>query len=148
MVFALSMLITGYVLAMSTMNVTVRYLSLLVIPIAQLAFSYCSTSFFMAQGQVSNVVLLTWISNTFARSSSKRAIAIGFMNTIGTSGNILSPSVTSSHALLVVDDANTTPGTYGYRAGARRMRIRVSSASRWLAHASHCAGCLGGILDG
>ncbi|KAG0703843.1 MFS general substrate transporter [Suillus ampliporus] len=80
MVFALLMLITGYVLAMSTMNITVRYISL----------------FFMAQAQVANVVLLTWISNTFARSSSKRAVAIGFMNTIGTSGNIVSPYIWSS----------------------------------------------------
>ncbi|KAG2134831.1 MFS general substrate transporter [Suillus clintonianus] len=77
MVFALLMLITGYVLAMSTMNFTVRYISL----------------FFMAQAQVSNVILLTWISNTFARSSSKRALAIGFMNCIGTSGNTLSPYI-------------------------------------------------------
>ncbi|KAG1851921.1 major facilitator superfamily domain-containing protein [Suillus subluteus] len=77
MVFALLMLITGYVLAMSTMNITVRYISL----------------FFMAQAQVSNVILLTWISNTFARSSSKRAIAIGFMNCIGTSGNTLAPYI-------------------------------------------------------
>lgn len=77
MVFALLMLITGYALAMSTMNFTARYISL----------------FFMAQGQVSNVILLTWISNTFARSSSKRAIAIGFMNCIGTSGNTISPYI-------------------------------------------------------
>ncbi|KAG2156884.1 major facilitator superfamily domain-containing protein [Suillus bovinus] len=76
-VFALLMLITGYVLAMSTMNFTVRYISL----------------FFMAQALVSNVLLLTWISNTFARSSSTRAVAIGFMNCIGTSGKILSPYI-------------------------------------------------------
>ncbi|KAG0702045.1 MFS general substrate transporter [Suillus ampliporus] len=79
-VFALSMLITGYVLAMSTMNVTVRYISL----------------FFMAQAQVANVIVLTWISNTFARSGSKNAVAIGFMNTIGTSGSIISPYIWSS----------------------------------------------------
>ncbi|KAG1729258.1 major facilitator superfamily domain-containing protein [Suillus lakei] len=76
-VFALSMLITGYILAMSTMNITVRYISL----------------FFMAQSQVSNVVLLTWISNTFAHSSSKRAVAIGFINSVGMSGSILSPYI-------------------------------------------------------
>ncbi|KAG2746262.1 MFS general substrate transporter [Suillus brevipes Sb2] len=75
--FALSMMITGYILASSTMNITVRYLSL----------------FFLTQSQVSNVVLLTWISNTFARSSSKRAVAIGFINTIGMSGSILSPYI-------------------------------------------------------
>jgi hypothetical protein len=63
----------------------------------------------MTQAQVANVVLLTWISNTFARSSSKRAIAIGFMNSIGTSGNILSPSVALSVFLVVANGAHTTP---------------------------------------
>ncbi|KAJ8580126.1 MFS general substrate transporter [Rhizopogon salebrosus TDB-379] len=77
MVFALSMLITGYVLAISTMNITIRYISL----------------FFMAQAQVANVVLLTWISNTFARSNSKRAIAIGFMNTVSSLAHIVSPYI-------------------------------------------------------
>ncbi|KAJ8579695.1 MFS general substrate transporter [Rhizopogon salebrosus TDB-379] len=76
-VFALSMLITGCVLAMSTMNNAVRYTSL----------------FFMTQAQVSTVILLTWISNTFARSSSKRAIVIGFINTISSFAQILSPYI-------------------------------------------------------
>ncbi|KAG2142088.1 MFS general substrate transporter [Suillus cothurnatus] len=65
-VFALSMLITGYILAMSTMNITVRYFSL----------------FLMAQSQVLIAILLTWISNTFSHSNSKRAVAIGFINSI------------------------------------------------------------------
>ncbi|KAG2038363.1 MFS general substrate transporter [Suillus americanus] len=77
MVFALSMLITGYILAMSTMNITVRYLSL----------------FLMAQSQVSNAVLLTWTSNTFAHSSSKRAVAIAFINSTGMLGSVLSPYI-------------------------------------------------------
>ncbi|KAG2038366.1 MFS general substrate transporter [Suillus americanus] len=76
-VFALSMLITGYILAMSTMNITVRYFSL----------------FLMAQAQVSNAVLLTWISNTFAHSSSKRAVAIGFISSIAMLGSVLSPYI-------------------------------------------------------
>ncbi|KAG1823659.1 major facilitator superfamily domain-containing protein [Suillus subaureus] len=75
--FALSMLITGYILAMSTMNTTIRYLSL----------------FLMPQSQVSNTILLTWISNTFARSSSKRAAAIGFINSIGMLGSIVAPYI-------------------------------------------------------
>ncbi|KAG0694609.1 hypothetical protein DFH29DRAFT_985214 [Suillus ampliporus] len=57
MVFALSMLITGYTLAMSTMNINVHYISL----------------------SVTNDILLTWISNMFTRSSSKRAVAIGYI---------------------------------------------------------------------
>ncbi|KAG0702046.1 tartrate transporter [Suillus ampliporus] len=88
MVFALSMLITGYTLAMSTMNINVRYISL----------------FLMAQAQVSNVILLTWISNTFARINSKRAVAIGFMNSIGMAGSILSPSVPFSYLPRVTID--------------------------------------------
>jgi hypothetical protein len=101
----------------------------------------------MAQGQVANVVLLTWISNTFARSSSKRAIAIGFMNSIGTSGNILSPSVALSVLLVVANGAHTTLGTYGYQAGARHIRSLALFASRWPAYAFYFAGYLGGTLD-
>ncbi|KAG1846094.1 MFS general substrate transporter, partial [Suillus subalutaceus] len=68
--FALSMLITGCILAMSTMNITVRYLSL-----------------------SRNVILLTWISNTFAHSSSKRAVAIAFITSTGMLGSVLSPYI-------------------------------------------------------
>jgi hypothetical protein len=84
----------------------------------------------MTQAQVSTVILLTWISNTFARSSSKRAIVIGFINTISSFAQILSPSVMSLPLQLIANDANMTTGTYGYQAGAQRIGSHSPFASR------------------
>ncbi|KAG1770228.1 MFS general substrate transporter [Suillus occidentalis] len=66
--------IAGFILAMSTMNTAVRYLSL----------------FFMAQSSVAYVVALTWAMNTFSQSQSKRAAAIALINSLATSGFISS----------------------------------------------------------
>lgn len=125
MTFALLMLITGYVLAMSTMNFTVRYISL----------------FFMAQAQVSNVILLTWISNTFARSSSKRAVAIGFMNCIGTSGNTLSPYIwpsswgptyTNSYVICIVLAISSISLCWVFRRHLERLNEAAGEEEREL----------------
>jgi MFS family permease len=67
--------IIGYMIAISTMNTTMRYISL----------------FFMAQSSVAYVVSLTWVTNTFSQSQSKRAAAIALINTIATTGFISSP---------------------------------------------------------
>jgi MFS family permease len=67
--------IIGYMIAISTMNTTMRYISL----------------FFMAQSSVAYVVSLTWVTNTFSQSQSKRAAAIALVNTIATTGFISSP---------------------------------------------------------
>jgi MFS family permease len=67
--------VIGFILAMSTMNMVVRYLSL----------------FFMAQNSVSYVISLTWVMNTFSQSQSKRAVAIALINSIATIGFIISP---------------------------------------------------------
>ncbi|KAG2358965.1 MFS general substrate transporter [Suillus spraguei] len=64
--------IAGFILAISTMNTTVRYISL----------------FLMTQGPVAYVIALTWIMNTFSQAHSKRAAAIALINSIGTAGAI------------------------------------------------------------
>ncbi|KAG0709582.1 MFS general substrate transporter [Suillus ampliporus] len=64
--------IVGFMIAISTMNTAVRYLSL----------------FFMTQASVAAVVFLTWMLNTFSQSRSKRAAAIALINSMGTFGNI------------------------------------------------------------
>ncbi|KAG2035626.1 major facilitator superfamily domain-containing protein [Suillus americanus] len=56
-----------------TMNKVARYISL----------------FLMAQILTGNMVLLGWISNTFAREPAKRAIAIALMNALGQIGGII-----------------------------------------------------------
>ncbi|KAF8842307.1 MFS general substrate transporter [Paxillus ammoniavirescens] len=64
--------IIGFTMAISTMNTTIRYISL----------------FFMTQASVAFVVFMAWVSNSIPDSSSKRAVAIAFVNTIATFGNI------------------------------------------------------------
>ncbi|KAG1743055.1 MFS general substrate transporter [Suillus lakei] len=66
--------IVGFMLAISTMNTAMRYLSL----------------FIMAQSPVAYVVTLTWVMNTFSQSHSKRAAAIALINTMGSAGLISS----------------------------------------------------------
>ncbi|KIK49030.1 hypothetical protein CY34DRAFT_70349, partial [Suillus luteus UH-Slu-Lm8-n1] len=66
--------IAGFILAISTMNTVVRYLSL----------------FFMTQSSVAYIIAVTWAMNTFSQSHSKRAAAIALINTLATSGFISS----------------------------------------------------------
>ncbi|KAG2065552.1 MFS general substrate transporter [Suillus decipiens] len=65
----------GFILAISTMNTAIRYLSL----------------FLMSQNTVAYVVCLTWVMNTFSQSQSKRATAIALISTMATSGLMTSP---------------------------------------------------------
>ncbi|KIK49028.1 hypothetical protein CY34DRAFT_431408 [Suillus luteus UH-Slu-Lm8-n1] len=64
--------IAGFILAISTMNTTLRYISL----------------FFMAQSPVAFIVSLTWVINTFSKSQSKSAAAIAIVNTMSSAGFI------------------------------------------------------------
>ncbi|KAG0709580.1 MFS general substrate transporter [Suillus ampliporus] len=64
--------IVGFMIAISTMNTAIRYLSL----------------FFMTQASVAYVVFVTWVLNTFSQSRSKRAAAIALINSMATCGNI------------------------------------------------------------
>ncbi|KAG2139908.1 MFS general substrate transporter [Suillus cothurnatus] len=66
--------IVGFIIAISTMNTGMRYLSL----------------FFMTQSPVAYVVSLVWIMNMFSRSPSKRAAAIALVNTMASAGLITS----------------------------------------------------------
>ncbi|KAG1756627.1 MFS general substrate transporter [Suillus paluster] len=64
--------VAGFIIAISTMNTAVRYLSL----------------FFMTQPPVAFVIFLTWVMNTFSQSQSKRAAAVGIINSMGMFGNM------------------------------------------------------------
>ncbi|KAF9235585.1 major facilitator superfamily domain-containing protein, partial [Melanogaster broomeanus] len=63
--------ITGFFLAMNTMNTVVRYLSL-----------------FLMTPMNNTGILFAWVSNSVPHSSSKRAVGIAIVNTIGMIGNI------------------------------------------------------------
>ncbi|KAG2065567.1 MFS general substrate transporter [Suillus decipiens] len=68
--------IAGFILASSTMNTAVRYLSL------------CDPSL-SRSNMVAYAVSLTWIMNTFSQSQSKRAAAIAIINSVAASGIII-----------------------------------------------------------
>ncbi|KAG2352673.1 MFS general substrate transporter [Suillus spraguei] len=85
----------GFMVAFSTMNTAVRYLSL----------------FFMAQAPVAHIVSLTWVMNTFSQSQSKRAVAIALINAMSSLGYIGSsyfwpsnwgPSYANSYAICIL----------------------------------------------
>ncbi|TBU39516.1 MFS general substrate transporter [Dichomitus squalens] len=64
--------IVGFVIAVCTMNTPARYVSL----------------FLMAQSYAGYVVVFTWISNSFPRPPSKRAVALAFINAFSEFGDV------------------------------------------------------------
>ncbi|KAI0751563.1 MFS general substrate transporter [Daedaleopsis nitida] len=64
--------ILGFVIAICTMNTAARYVSL----------------FLMANSYSGFVVLYTWVSNSFPRPPSKRAVAVALVNAVSQTGNI------------------------------------------------------------
>ncbi|KAG7449317.1 MFS general substrate transporter [Guyanagaster necrorhizus] len=65
--------IFGFLLAMSTMNVAARYVSL----------------FFQAQSYAGFICFLAWASGSVARPPAKRAVALALINTVSSLGNVL-----------------------------------------------------------
>jgi len=68
--FALGMI--GFIIAIATMNTAARYVSL----------------FLMAQSYAGFIVLYAWMSNSFPRPPSKRAVALALMNAFSQLGNV------------------------------------------------------------
>ncbi|KZT13065.1 MFS general substrate transporter [Laetiporus sulphureus 93-53] len=64
--------IVGFIISICTMDVAARYVSL----------------FLMAQQYAGFVVLYTWVSNSFPRPPSKRAVAVAFVNAFSQLGNV------------------------------------------------------------
>ncbi|KAG2754714.1 MFS general substrate transporter [Suillus brevipes Sb2] len=100
--------IVGFMIAMSTMNTAVRYLSL----------------FFMTQSSVAYVIFLTWVLNTFSQSRSKRAAAIALINTMATFGNIgasyfwpsnWGPSYVNSYLICILTSAMSIVMCWAFR---------------------------------
>lgn len=69
---SLSIGILGNIIAMSTMNIGARYFSL----------------FLMAQAYAGLIVILAWLSSSFPRPPSKRAVALALINAFSQLGNI------------------------------------------------------------
>ncbi|KAG6855145.1 hypothetical protein C0991_006074 [Blastosporella zonata] len=78
--------ILGFIIAVSTMNTAARYVSL----------------FLMAQSYAGFIVLYAWISNTFPRPPSKRAVVLALINAFSQLGNIAGSYVAKSCPLNMV----------------------------------------------
>ncbi|KAF7301648.1 FCP1-like proteiny domain-containing protein [Mycena indigotica] len=72
MIASFALGLVGFIIAISTMNTAARYISL----------------FLMAQSYAGFVVMYTWMSNSFPRPPSKRAVALALMNAFSQLGNI------------------------------------------------------------
>ncbi|KAJ7498972.1 MFS general substrate transporter [Mycena latifolia] len=99
MVSSFSLGILGFVIAISTMNTAARYISL----------------FLMAQSYAGFVVLYAWMSNSFPRPPSKRAVALALMNAFSQLGNIAGyvwpstwgPTYRNSYAICIACSGTT-----------------------------------------
>ena len=82
--------IIGFTVATLTMNTAVRYSSLYAIfPVACVYYvTHPLGRFFMAQSSVSYTIALAWLSNSIPDSSSKRAVALAFVNAFSGLGDI------------------------------------------------------------
>ncbi|KAH9927209.1 MFS general substrate transporter [Epithele typhae] len=86
--------IVGFVIAISTMNLAARYISL----------------FLMAQSYAGFIIFLAWVSNTIVRPPSKRAVALALINAFSQLGNVAGsyvwpktwgPSYAHSYAICI-----------------------------------------------
>jgi hypothetical protein len=95
--------IIGFVIATLTMNLAARYLALYVrYLISPIDMHLTIHSFLMAQSLTGYICFLTWMSNTFVHSPSKRAVALAFVNAFSQLGN-----VGSSYVLRIIFDILT-----------------------------------------
>ncbi|KAL4075885.1 MFS general substrate transporter [Scleroderma citrinum] len=118
--------IIGFVLAISTINTAVRYLSL----------------FFMTQATVSYIVLLAWVSNSIPEPSSKRAVAMAFVNATSAGlGNIGSsylwlaawgPSYAKSYLVCILMSLTTILMLWIYRQHLVRLNSKAECNERAL----------------
>ncbi|GAW09451.1 MFS general substrate transporter [Lentinula edodes] len=70
--FSMVIGIIGFTLARSTMNATIRYISL----------------FFIAQSYTGHICFLAWASGTVSQTPAKRAVALALMNSVSSVGNV------------------------------------------------------------
>ncbi|KAL4069102.1 MFS general substrate transporter [Scleroderma citrinum] len=98
----------GFIISTLTMNTAIRYLSL----------------FFMAQSLVSFIIAMTWLNNSIPESSSKRAVAIAFVNAFSGFGDIggsyiwvasWGPSYSKSYLICVFAAMTTIMMLWVYR---------------------------------
>ncbi|KAG1733005.1 MFS general substrate transporter [Suillus paluster] len=117
--------IIGFMIAISTMNTAIRYLSL----------------FFMTQAQVAFVISLTWAMNTLSQSQSKRAAAVALINSMGSIGNIGSsyfwpsswgPSYVNSYLICILTSVMSIAMCWVFREHLSRCNEAAAAKERAL----------------
>ncbi|KAF9452505.1 MFS general substrate transporter [Macrolepiota fuliginosa MF-IS2] len=100
--------IIGFIIAISTMNTAARYVSL----------------FLMAQSYAGFIVLYAWLSNSFPRPPSKRAVALALTNAFSQLGNVAGsyvwptpwgPTYRNSYAICIATSGTAIVMLWIYR---------------------------------
>ncbi|KAG1833085.1 MFS general substrate transporter [Suillus variegatus] len=112
--------IAGFMMAMATMNTAVRYLSL----------------FLMAQSYTAFVVYWAWASNSIPHPTSKRAVALAFINAFSSLGNIIGsyvwpkswgPSYWNSYAICIGSGALCIIMSWIFRQHLMRLNQEIEA---------------------
>jgi len=131
--------IVGFIIAISTMRLAARYVALYVSCLGDRFDGHLIViSFLMAQSYAGFICFLAWTSGTFARSASKRAVALAFVNAFSQLGNIAGSYEYFSFVLRtpLADDRGAWTDTCGKNPGVRVTSAPTRFASRPMGSAS------------
>ncbi|KAF9243773.1 MFS general substrate transporter [Melanogaster broomeanus] len=112
--------IAGFLMAISTMNTAVRYMSM----------------FLIAQSYTGVAVFLAWVSNSISRPTSKRAVALAFINSFSCVGNIIGsyvwpskwgPSYANSCAICIATNVLFILMLWVFRQHLRRLNDELEA---------------------
>ncbi|KAF9226509.1 MFS general substrate transporter [Gyrodon lividus] len=112
--------IVGFLMAMLTMNTVIRYMSL----------------FLMAQSYTGFIVFWAWVSNSIPRPPSKRAVALAFINSFSSLGNVIGsyvwpstwgPSYANSCAICIVTNALCIIMSLAFRQYLKRLNDELEA---------------------
>ncbi|KAI9574615.1 MFS general substrate transporter [Boletus coccyginus] len=115
--------VIGFIIAISTMDTAIRYVSF----------------FFMTQASVAYVVFMTWVSNSIPESSSKRAVGIAFINTSGALGNVWAsyiwpmywgPTYVNSYFICIMTSLLSIAMCWVYRLHLTRLNKEAETKER------------------
>ncbi|KAI9001386.1 MFS general substrate transporter [Trametes punicea] len=115
--------ILGFVIAICTMNTAARYVSL-------------NNRFLMANSYSGFVVMYTWVSNSFPRPPSKRAVAVALVNAFSQLGNVAGsyvwpsawgPTYRNSYAICIATAGWAIVMCYVFRLHLARLNRRLDA---------------------
>jgi len=115
--------ILGFVIAISTMNTAARYISL----------------FLMAQSYAGFVVFFAWISGSFPRPPSKRAVALALINAFSQLGNVAGsyvwpsawgPTYRKSYAICIATSGTAIVMCWLFRMHLRSLNRKLEREGR------------------